>query len=217
MSEVRLVLRDAERDLSGTIHGSVGDAAVAALSADPVTIEELNVALERFRATHGDRGFFAWFGPGINDEPYDAGLVVIDLAARLVVVDSTYSSPGHRGQVDYHDGKCATRVRVNYSLDDEWSFRSRVDDWRGLAEARRRERAARPEIDVRGIVYGRPLIEFLASGCFCDVARRDEIKVQVHEKWIQRRREWIERYADGPQPDPASLSLEELAPGTAAG
>ena len=179
MSEVRLVLRDAERDLSGTIHGSVGDAAVAALSADPVTIEELNVALERFRATHGDRGFFAWFGPGINDEPYDAGLVVIDLAARLVVVDSTYSSPGHRG--------------------------------------RRRERAARPEIDVRGIVYGRPLIEFLASGCFCDVARRDEIKVQVHEKWIQRRREWIERYADGPQPDPASLSLEELAPGTAAG
>ena len=40
MSEVKLVLRDASRDLSGTIHGSVASAAVAALSARPVTIEE---------------------------------------------------------------------------------------------------------------------------------------------------------------------------------
>ena len=41
MSEVRLVLRDRERDLSGTVHGSLAQCAVAALSAEPETIEEL--------------------------------------------------------------------------------------------------------------------------------------------------------------------------------
>ena len=37
MSEVRLVIRGAEGDWSGTIHGSSADQAIAALSADPLT------------------------------------------------------------------------------------------------------------------------------------------------------------------------------------
>jgi hypothetical protein len=43
MSEVRLVVREVAGDWSGTIHGSCADRAVAALSADPVTLEELEV------------------------------------------------------------------------------------------------------------------------------------------------------------------------------
>jgi hypothetical protein len=54
MSYVRLVVRDAKRDLSGDCH------------------------------------------------------VVIDLAARLVAYESSYSSPSMRGQVHYHGGRCAT-------------------------------------------------------------------------------------------------------------
>lgn len=217
MSEVKLVLRDAERDLSGTIHGSMADRAVAALSADPVTIAELNVAMERFYKPSDNHAFFSCFGSGTDDEPYDAGLVVIDLAAKLVVAESTYSSPARRGWVNYHNGGCATDIRVEYSLDDEWSFSFWADSWRGLAEDRRRKRAEQTEIDVRRIVYGQPLIEFLAAGCFREFARRDEIKVEVHQNWIQRRREWNERYADGPQPDPESLSLDELANKTSPG
>jgi len=98
MSEVRLILRDRDRDLSGTIHGSVADAAIAALSAEPETIEELDVALERFRAP-STYSFCSWFRSGIDDHPHDAGLVVIDMAARLVVCDSTYSSASHQGSV----------------------------------------------------------------------------------------------------------------------
>ena len=94
MSEVRLVVREAECDWSGTIHGSCADRAVAALSADPVTLQELEVAVARFAKPVADRRFFANLSRGLRDEPYDAGLVVIDLVARLVVADSTYSSPG---------------------------------------------------------------------------------------------------------------------------
>jgi hypothetical protein len=51
MSEVRLVVRDAGRDWSGTIHRGCADRAIAALGADPVTMEDLEVATERFKKT----------------------------------------------------------------------------------------------------------------------------------------------------------------------
>ena len=48
MSEVRLVVREVGRDWSGTIHASCADRAIAALSVDPVTMEELELATARF-------------------------------------------------------------------------------------------------------------------------------------------------------------------------
>ena len=41
MSEIRLIIREAEADWSGIVHGGSGDLAIAALSADPVTLKEL--------------------------------------------------------------------------------------------------------------------------------------------------------------------------------
>jgi hypothetical protein len=83
------------------MHGSRADRAIAALSADPVTLEELEDASARFARPRPNGRFFAKLRPGLCDEPYDAGLVVVDLVARLVVVDSTYSSPGKEGTVEY--------------------------------------------------------------------------------------------------------------------
>jgi hypothetical protein len=99
MSEVRMVVREAQRDWSGTIHGSHTSEAIAALSADPVTMEELETAVGRFVKRNPERRYFSNLRPGSNAEPYDAGLVVIDLVARVVVVNSTYSSPGPKGTI----------------------------------------------------------------------------------------------------------------------
>jgi hypothetical protein len=54
MSEVRLNLIDSQRILQGTIHGSVVDACVAALSAEPETIAEPDAALARYIKPTGD-------------------------------------------------------------------------------------------------------------------------------------------------------------------
>ena len=51
MSEVKLNLIDSKTILVGTIHGSIGDRCIAALSAEPETINELEAALERFDRT----------------------------------------------------------------------------------------------------------------------------------------------------------------------
>src|SRR6185503_17408362 len=100
MSEVKLNLVDAERVLHGTIHGSVADYCVAALSAEPETIAELEAALARYVKPPGVGGYFSGFSstdlmtissrdPGsapdyselrdaLDTEPWDAGIVVID-------------------------------------------------------------------------------------------------------------------------------------------
>ena len=165
MSEVRLVLRDALGEISGTCHGSMVDRIIAALSAEPETIGELESALGRFESA-AKEGFLKWFHAGSHDEPYDAGLVVIDLAARLIASESTYSSPNRSSAVCFHDGDSATDQGVRYHLPGDWQITSDAWNWRPLAEARRRDRLARPPLDARAVLYGPPLLKFIASECF---------------------------------------------------
>jgi hypothetical protein len=179
MSEVRLVVRELERDWSGTVHGGHADRTIAALSADPVTLEELEIASARFARPTPSGRFFADLRPGLCDEPYDAGLVVVDLVARLVVVDSTYSSPGKKGIVEYHDGQRSTETNLQFHLADDWLSSNDGRHWRHVAEERRRERAAKPAFDARAVFYGRSLAEFVARETFAAFARRDEIAPKI--------------------------------------
>ena len=172
MSEVRLVVREAECDWSGTIHGSCADRAIAALGADPTTLAELETACGRFAKPEPDHRFLANLRRGLDEEPYDAGVVIIDLAARLVLVDSTYSSPGMEGDVDYHDGQSATDIWLRYHLADDWRLMSDPLSWRAVADARREKHFARPDLDARRVFYGRPLLEFIARETFEAFARQ---------------------------------------------
>lgn len=163
MSEVKLNLTDAQYTISGTIHGSVADACVAALSAEPETIAELEAALARFHKPAGDFGPFAWFHKhsAIDEEAWDAGIVIIDLAGRIVASRSTYSQPGKQGEVRYHDGVCGTDISISYRLPDDWLFLDPIDQYERLREPRRAERLSTPPLDARSILYGRPLLEFI--------------------------------------------------------
>lgn len=172
MSEVRLLVREAGQDWSGTVHGSIADRAIAALSADPWTLADLETACARFARLAPERPWFISLSPGSCDEPYDAGIVVIDLVAHLVVVASTYSSPRLNGEVRYHDGQRGTGKWLRYYLDEDWLLTHDRLNWPALAEQRRRERAARPLLDARAVLYGRPLLNFIARETFAAFASR---------------------------------------------
>lgn len=194
-------------DWSGTIHGSDADRAVAALSADPLTLAELEDAAARFAKPDLHGRFFANLRQGMNDRPYDAGLVVIDLMARLVVVDSTYSFPGKEGTVQYHDGICCTQTGLRYHLADDWLFLQDGNQWHHLAEARRQERAAKPVLDARAVFYGRPMLEFVARETFAACARRDEIADAVRNQRVQQARQ---RLADEDNVAPENVDSSRL-------
>jgi hypothetical protein len=94
-----LLVREAGHDWSGIIQADSANRAIAALSADPATLAELQAACARFAKPTANRPLWGNLSPGLCDEPYDAGIVVIDLVARLVVVDSSDASPGLTGEV----------------------------------------------------------------------------------------------------------------------
>lgn len=93
MSYIRLNLADRDRTISGDVHGSIGDAVIAALSAEPESIHELELAVARFQKPTDDWAVLASLRAGENFEPYDAGIMIVDLAAQVVMIDSTYSAP----------------------------------------------------------------------------------------------------------------------------
>ena len=165
MSEVKLNLIDFQQTIHGTIHGSIADRCVAALSAEPETIAELEAALSRYIKPHNGISPFAWFriDTELDEQPWDAGIVIIDLAARIVAAESTYSQPGPNGQVDYHDGECATDITVFYRVPDDWLFLNSVEEYRCRRTERVQRRLSMPPLDTRAVLYGRPLLVFISN------------------------------------------------------
>jgi len=165
MSEVKLNLVDAGNILVGTVHGSLADRCVAALSAEPETLSELASALARYNRPLDERGPFTAFqsSPEIDSNPWDAGLLVIDLASRIVLNDSTYSAPGPEGEVDYHDGTQATECSIPYRLPDDWLFVNSFEAYRWSRDRRRMVRQATLPLDTRAVLYGHPLLEFILA------------------------------------------------------
>lgn len=213
MSEVKLVIRDANEDRSGTVHESVAAWFVAALSADPASLTELDAAVDRFALDSPARGHFSYFRHYIDAEPWDAGLVVIDLAARLVVIDSTYSSQGPKGVITRYNIESVEErtVDIRYRLAEDWLFMHDAMDWEATAGKRRQERAEQTITDLREIFYGEPMLRSIINGCVTKFSHRDKIANQVRLEWIERRRQWNELYAEEPQPEPESLTMHELA------
>lgn len=167
MSEIKLNLTDTRHIIHGKIHGSIADAAIAALSAEPETIAELETALARYNKPITTIGPFAWFHERgeIDTRPWDAGIVIIDLAARIVASESTYSQPGPQGEVRYHDGVSATDITVLYRVPDDWLFLNSIAEYEGMRDERLQQRLATPPLDARAILYGRALLEFISREC----------------------------------------------------
>lgn len=165
MSEVKLNLVDPQQILCGTIHGSVADACVAALSAEPETIAELEAALARYIKPNDEVGAFASFRPGseIDTQLWDAGIVIIDLAARIVSAESSYSQPQREGRVRYHDGTESTDIAVSYRVPEDWEFFNSLAEYESSHVGRGKERAANPPLDARNVLYGRALLEFIVT------------------------------------------------------
>jgi len=189
MSTIRLNISDAERAINGEVHGSFGEVVVAALTAEPETIDELGQALARFIESLSDSSPFAWLQKGENFEPDDAGVVVIDLAARVVAIDSSYSQPSAEGNVRVEGDLSEDDFLIPYRLSDDWLCVYSITDYEGVRAKRRDERAVSKPLDVREVLYGRGLPEFIAHELF---AARDsddeELFTAIHAKWLMTAR-----------------------------
>ena len=209
MSQITLNIIATDGTIHGQPHASFADTVVAALSAEPETLDDLRAAIARFE--HHDRDCFGGFDKGLDHEPYDAGICYIDLTARLAAYESTYSQLSGSGRVSYHDGHCATRISLPYHVSEDWKFVDWVDEFEAFAAGRRRKRAAQPPLDARRVLYGPRLAEFLVKECFA--ARGGSVVETEYEfEWTPPAdwefRELTSRFEDEREPTVADAVAE---------
>jgi hypothetical protein len=184
MSEIRINILDASRAVNGTLHASIADAILAGLVAEPETIEEVEDAMARFAKPVDNKRHLTEFLDDVNEEPWDAGIVFVDLAARVFAAESSYSILMPEGEVQFHNGRELTEVWLPYRVNRDWLFLDSVDEYKSVADQRRAKRAAVPPLDPRPILYG-SIAEFVANEC-C-VARESDKQdpvAEIHAKWL---------------------------------
>jgi len=190
MSYIRLNIIDLHQTINGEAHGYFSDALVAALTAEPETVEELGAALARFIKPQSEGSPYAVFREGKDFEPYDAGVVVIDLAARVVAADSSYLQASAEGSFRVQSEFAEEDVFVPYRLSGEWLFVYSIPEYEGVCQRRRDERLAVEPFDARGVLYGRALLEFVALECLAARGSNDEeLVTKIHAKWLMTARE----------------------------
>ena len=183
MSEIRINIITNSQTISGDIHGSFGDVIVAALTAEPET------ATQRFIKRESDWSLFRSFRKYENFEPYDAGLLVIDLVAKVIMADSTYSYYAKEGTVRIKTDEDED-FNLPYRLADDWKCVGSMPEYEGIALKRRAERLQNPLFDVRQILFGQPLYEFIIAEYLANKDNVDEnLFTEIHAKWLMTARD----------------------------
>lgn len=189
MSEIRVNIIDNLRTISGDIHGSLGDLLVAALMSEPESIEELESAVERFISRESDWKFFRSFRNGENFELWDAGLLIIDLSAKVIMADSTYSyyfTDGTIGMKDREDEEFPLR----YCLSPEWQHTRSIPEFLYVKTQSSERTEKYPPFDAREKLFGQPLFEFIASKYLLYKSSDDEdLFVNIHAEWLMTPRD----------------------------
>ena len=187
MSEVMLNIVDRDQSIHGQIHGAMAERVVAALAADPTSIGELKQAVGRYlkqddNAENFPSSLLETFEQGILLEPWDAGIVAIDLTAQLVASRNSYFTPRKEGVVDWHDGEEATEIEIPFCLDKDWAFSTEVCDWQATTVRRRRERGqASPT--VRKVLYDE-LAKFVVEQVNQAEGERHTSIRDIHARWL---------------------------------
>ncbi|MEP6705023.1 MAG: hypothetical protein ABJB34_09490, partial [Acidobacteriota bacterium] len=190
MSYVRFNISDRHECVSGDLHGSMTEPLIAALTAEPETIAEFESAVGRYVQSESDWPLLRGFKKHEDLAPYDAGIVAIDLTSRTVGFDTTYSLPCAAGRVrlsrEFADGDEAW---IPYKVPDDWSFVESMALYRGTRAAQREDRLRRAPFDARPILFGRPMIAYIAiaiSEAFDPDP--ENLFADIHADWLMSRR-----------------------------
>lgn len=195
MSEIRVNIADANGAINGELHGSFTDALLASLMAEPEIVDEFRTALTRFVKPTETWTPLGSFRKGENLESYDAGILAIDLTARVIGIESTYSNASMEGsvRVDSEFGDFADEdgyVYIPYRLPNDWRIVHGIPGFEGLAAVRRRERGSVRQADFRPILFGEPLFAFVLSELTnSEDLDSDGLFAVVHSKWLMTPRD----------------------------
>jgi len=192
MSYVRFNISDSQQCVHGDLHGSMTDPMIAALTAEPETIAEFESALQRYVKSESDWPAMHSFRKGEDLEPYDAGIVAIDLAGRTIGYETTYLLPSPEGSVRVPSefAEENDEVYVPYRLPDDWELIETIPCFEGAVNGRRRRRQANLPFDARPILFGRPMISHLVDSIAeATDLESENLFADIHAEWLMTTRD----------------------------
>lgn len=151
LSSLRLV--DCRQTVDLVIPNTLIRATLAALTGEPETILELDLALTRYVTFPDSRVIKHLRRLGLESCPGNERLI-LDLAARTVVCKNNLQV-GPEGDVYLHNGATATDVKLPYLISNEWLFISSVSNYESVREHRLREFEGGKLIDYRVVLQNR--------------------------------------------------------------
>ena len=189
MSCVRFNISDRYQGISGDLHGSLTEPLIAALTAEPETIAEYESALRRYVGTELGSPPLQFFRRHEDLEPYDAGIVAIDLPGRTVGFDTTYSIPCAAGRVRIpNEFADEDEVWIPYRVPDDWVFVESMPLYRGTRISQREDRLRRAPFDARPILFGRPMVTYIALAMSELSDPVEESFANIHADWLMSKR-----------------------------
>lgn len=190
MSCVRFNISDRYVTIHGDLHGSFTDALIATLASEPETIAEFESASQRFIKTESDWSLLRGFKKYENLEPYDAGIVAIDLPSRTVGFETTYTIPVAHGNVRIaSDFTGDDELHIPYRIPDDWKLVETIPVYEGTRIGRREERLKNPPFDARPILYGRPMVMHIArSIAEASDLDNEDLFADIHASWLMTKR-----------------------------
>lgn len=153
MLQTMVSMLETERTIHVQVHDGLVDLMLAALSAEPVTIDELRAAMGRFMEPAVVDFCFAEAADGLATRSTEGGHVIIDFTARLVVHGGAAPELPRLGCVLCCDQHTALDVWLPYRIPEQWQIIRDVRNWRDLAERRRPVFAPDKDLDARAVLY----------------------------------------------------------------
>ncbi|MDZ7361345.1 MAG: hypothetical protein ONB46_11550 [candidate division KSB1 bacterium] len=116
MSVLKMIVADDQHYLSGEPHGSCAQWIYAACSRSPKSLNELERLLPEFGADSTLRSLLSY--GSLELEPFDAGLIIVDLAKKWIYAEDSYFGAHRTGSYTTRDdGR-----KIEYRFSDEWQF-----------------------------------------------------------------------------------------------
>jgi hypothetical protein len=118
MSVLKMVVADDHQVLWGEPHGSDAERVYAACSRNPKSLDELDKLLPEFGA---DGNLRELMGSSSDHslEPFDAGLIIVDLAKKWIYAEDSYFGAHRRGACHPRD---ENKTEIRYEFSKEWQF-----------------------------------------------------------------------------------------------
>jgi hypothetical protein len=170
----------------------------AALSAEPETMAELLAAVRRYLPNHqlADEGQrVADWGEVVEfEQPW----CLIDLVGRTAIVGNDFCLPDPNGAYKADEDESPDGFPIVWlNTPNDWQFLEASETWRQTVSDRAEAATEQLRRDWRAVLFGRPLLEYLATGLLAAAAERkgrgetDTLEAirPIHAQWLMTARD----------------------------